>query len=346
MLEINQAKQLKELQRENARLNRMLADEVLGKELLKEVLEKSCKPGHKRQMAEKLASGDRCTARAARRHFGLHRSTYAYRAKEADAWEAKMKGALRRKSDEHPELGYAKITRLLKQEGWQVGARNVQRLRRELGLAVPATISASLCTPTNGPVTPRLPGRPGNASQSRSRSAAGREAAPSASRVVGGENVQPFTEWQRPPVTYWAPVTNGVVAKLTYRFDFPKPTREVYLQAQCEAWDFEMEPGSDEKVKGAFAMVASVDGTNWVDLFNRLEPEPMWGGLSSETHSIDYQSRLPAELTGARQLWVQVRMLCEGVPVDPGFYPVQHSRIEDSSANSAANEEFIVRARY
>ena len=45
MLEINQAKQLKELQRENTRLKRMLADEMLGKELLKEVLEKkSCKP--------------------------------------------------------------------------------------------------------------------------------------------------------------------------------------------------------------------------------------------------------------------------------------------------------------
>ncbi|MBT3913478.1 MAG: transposase, partial [Verrucomicrobia bacterium] len=37
MLELNQAKQL---QRENARLKRMLADEMLGKELLKEVLEK------------------------------------------------------------------------------------------------------------------------------------------------------------------------------------------------------------------------------------------------------------------------------------------------------------------
>ena len=37
------------------------------------------------------------------RHFGLNRSTYAYRAKEADAWEAKLKGALRRKSNEHPE---------------------------------------------------------------------------------------------------------------------------------------------------------------------------------------------------------------------------------------------------
>ena len=35
MLEVDQAKQLKELQRENARLKRMLADEMLGKELLK-----------------------------------------------------------------------------------------------------------------------------------------------------------------------------------------------------------------------------------------------------------------------------------------------------------------------
>ena len=40
MLELNQAKQLKTLQRENTRLKRLLVDEMLGKELLKEVLEK------------------------------------------------------------------------------------------------------------------------------------------------------------------------------------------------------------------------------------------------------------------------------------------------------------------
>ena len=39
-MELDQAKQLKELQKENVRLNRMLADEMLGKELLKEALEK------------------------------------------------------------------------------------------------------------------------------------------------------------------------------------------------------------------------------------------------------------------------------------------------------------------
>jgi len=40
MLEVDQAKQLRELKRENERLKRLLADEMLGKELLKEALEK------------------------------------------------------------------------------------------------------------------------------------------------------------------------------------------------------------------------------------------------------------------------------------------------------------------
>lgn len=40
MMEVDQVKQLKELQKENARLKRMLADEMLGKEILKEALEK------------------------------------------------------------------------------------------------------------------------------------------------------------------------------------------------------------------------------------------------------------------------------------------------------------------
>ena len=40
MVLLDQAKQLKELEKENARLKRLLADEILGKELLKEALEK------------------------------------------------------------------------------------------------------------------------------------------------------------------------------------------------------------------------------------------------------------------------------------------------------------------
>ena len=94
-------------------------------------------PGHKRQVVEQLVLEGRCTARAACRHFDLHRSTFTYTAKEPDAWLARLKTALRRVSRLHAEMGYPKITKLLKKEGWRVGTRLIQRLRRELGLAVP-----------------------------------------------------------------------------------------------------------------------------------------------------------------------------------------------------------------
>jgi hypothetical protein len=59
MLEVDQAKQLKELQRENARLKRMLADEMLGKELLKETLEKKLRaPDISVRLLKSLSPGD------------------------------------------------------------------------------------------------------------------------------------------------------------------------------------------------------------------------------------------------------------------------------------------------
>jgi transposase InsO family protein len=94
-------------------------------------------PGHKRQIAQSLVDRGRCTAREACRHFGLHRSTFGYAAKEPDAWMAKLKTALRRLSRLYPEWGYKKITRLLKKEGWRVGTRMIQKLRRQLSLMSP-----------------------------------------------------------------------------------------------------------------------------------------------------------------------------------------------------------------
>ena len=40
MMDVNQAKRLKELEKENARLKRMVADQLLGMEILQEALEK------------------------------------------------------------------------------------------------------------------------------------------------------------------------------------------------------------------------------------------------------------------------------------------------------------------
>jgi transposase InsO family protein len=46
---------------------------------------------------------------------------------------------LRALSDQHPRYGYRRIAALLRQEGWSVGQRVIQRLRREAGLRVPPT---------------------------------------------------------------------------------------------------------------------------------------------------------------------------------------------------------------
>ena len=49
----------------------------------------------------------------------------------------KLKAAIRRLSRQYASWGYPKITKLLKDDGWQVGNRLVQRLRNELDLAIP-----------------------------------------------------------------------------------------------------------------------------------------------------------------------------------------------------------------
>ena len=94
-------------------------------------------PGHLRQVAQQIVALGRYSIRMVCRHLGVHRNTFNYKAKEPDAYLAKLKTALRRISKKHPEMGYQKITRLLKNEGWRCGTRLIQRLRREMGLAVP-----------------------------------------------------------------------------------------------------------------------------------------------------------------------------------------------------------------
>ena len=44
MIDVNQAKRMKELEKENTRLKRILVDKLLGIEILQETLKKNCKP--------------------------------------------------------------------------------------------------------------------------------------------------------------------------------------------------------------------------------------------------------------------------------------------------------------
>ena len=94
-------------------------------------------PGPKRQMAGEFVSAGRCSGRQICRYFRLHRSTFRFRARQLNAWMMRLKEAVRRVSGQYSQWGYAKVARLLQGEGWQVGKRLVQRLRRDLVLRVP-----------------------------------------------------------------------------------------------------------------------------------------------------------------------------------------------------------------
>ena len=91
-------------------------------------------PGHKRQVAEGLVARGRCSGRKVCRYLKLHRSRYRYPAKEPNAWKKRLRAAVRGYSLKNRKWGYVKITRLLENDGWSVGKRPVQRIRRELGL--------------------------------------------------------------------------------------------------------------------------------------------------------------------------------------------------------------------
>ena len=77
-----------------------------------------------------------CSQRRACRYLGLHRSSGRYQNKGPTEWQLRLGERLEALSRKHPRLGYRKLTRLLRAEGWMVGKKLVQRLRREYGLRV------------------------------------------------------------------------------------------------------------------------------------------------------------------------------------------------------------------
>ena len=90
-------------------------------------------------MARKAVAAKMCSGRAACRFLKLSRSTWRYRRREATSAEHRLAQRLRALSEKHPRYGYRRIAALLRREGWTVGKRHVQKLRRAEGLRVPPT---------------------------------------------------------------------------------------------------------------------------------------------------------------------------------------------------------------
>jgi putative transposase len=96
-------------------------------------------PAHRREAAQKVVAAGICSGRAACRILRLARATYAYQGRPPTTAEQQLRKRLQELSVGHPRYGYRRIAALLRQEGWHVGKRHIQRLRRAEGLRVPPT---------------------------------------------------------------------------------------------------------------------------------------------------------------------------------------------------------------
>jgi len=96
-------------------------------------------PGHRRAAAQQVVAAGLCSQRVACRLLRLARSTYGYRGRPPTTAEQQLRKRLQEQSLKYPRYGYRRIAVLLRREGWPVGKRHIQRLRRAEGLRVPPT---------------------------------------------------------------------------------------------------------------------------------------------------------------------------------------------------------------
>jgi transposase InsO family protein len=93
-------------------------------------------PAQKRRAAQGVVATGLCSQRRACRYLGLHRSSGRYRQTGPTERLLRLHEQIEALSRKHPRLGYRKLTRLLRTEGWNAGKKLVQRIRRECGLRV------------------------------------------------------------------------------------------------------------------------------------------------------------------------------------------------------------------
>ncbi|MGO9074054.1 MAG: IS3 family transposase [Terriglobales bacterium] len=136
-LKMDQAKRLKELEKENGKLKRLVAELSLDKQILKDIAGGKLLSPERRRCAveharEEYEVSERRACRVVRQWRGTQRYLPLRRTDEDELTQAILALAAK-----YGRYGYRRITVLLRDAGWQVGKDRVQRIWRREGLKVP-----------------------------------------------------------------------------------------------------------------------------------------------------------------------------------------------------------------
>ncbi|MEQ9811329.1 MAG: IS3 family transposase [Azospirillaceae bacterium] len=134
----DQLRRLKALEKENERLRRAVSDLTLDAQILKEAAPgKLLNPSRRRRCIDHVRSRLGVSERRACQVLGQYRSTQRREPRGRSDEEALVSDmiALAR---QYGRYGYRRIATLLRNAGWQVNDKQVERLWRQQGLKVPA----------------------------------------------------------------------------------------------------------------------------------------------------------------------------------------------------------------
>jgi putative transposase len=132
-MKANEAKRLKELEAENARLKKLVANQALDIDMLKEISAGNCKRCAVKVLRDRFG----VSARRACTVVGIHRSTMRLTSPPITAQESQLRAWLRRFSTDRPRWGWRRAAKTARRAGWQVNNKHIRRLWREEGLKVP-----------------------------------------------------------------------------------------------------------------------------------------------------------------------------------------------------------------
>ncbi|MCZ4534819.1 IS3 family transposase [Gordonia terrae] len=137
-MKANDVKRLKELEAENARLKKLVANQALDIDMLKEIfVGKLLTPNRKRSAVTMLRERFGVSERRACAVVGIHRSTMRLHPAPITAEEAELRSWLRGFSTDRPRRGWRRAAIAARKAGFTVNNKRIRRLWREEGLRVP-----------------------------------------------------------------------------------------------------------------------------------------------------------------------------------------------------------------
>ncbi|WP_456682888.1 IS3 family transposase [Bradyrhizobium sp. USDA 3311] len=133
-MDVSEAKRLRALEEENAKLKKLLAEQMLDAAALRELLSKMVGPAAKRAAVAHLQAVMSLSERRACSIVGADRKMVRYRSSRPP--DAALRGRLRDLANERRRFGYRRLFVLLRREGEPSGINRIYRLYREEGLTV------------------------------------------------------------------------------------------------------------------------------------------------------------------------------------------------------------------